>query len=77
MKVAANSRITQAKPKLKEKNAFNSQDSLDSTSLVTRSVEYRTSQRIYSQGDPTTAVLYIQRGSVKLSVVLLDSIWTM
>jgi CRP-like cAMP-binding protein len=69
MKVAANSRITQAKPKLKEKNAFNSQDSLDSTSLVTRSVEYRTSQRIYTQGDRTTAILYIQRGSVKLSVV--------
>jgi CRP/FNR family cyclic AMP-dependent transcriptional regulator len=69
MNVAANSRMAQAKTKPKEKNAFNSQDSLDSTSLVTRSVAYRTSQRIYSQGDPTTAVLYIQRGSVKLSVV--------
>ena len=27
------------------------------------------SQRIYSQGDPATTVLYIQKGSVKLSVV--------
>jgi CRP/FNR family cyclic AMP-dependent transcriptional regulator len=69
MKVAANTRITKTKPKPREKNAFNFQDSLDSTSLVTRIVEYRTSQRIYSQGDPSTAVLYIQRGTVKLSVV--------
>jgi len=69
MKVAANSCITKANPKPKEKNAFNTQSSLDSTSLVTRSVEYQTSEIIYTQGDPTTAVLYIQRGSVKLSVV--------
>ena len=69
MKAAANSRITSAKPRLKEKNAFNVQRSLDSTSLVTRSEEYRTLQRIYSQGDPATTVLYIQRGRVKLSVV--------
>jgi len=32
-------------------------------------VEYRKSQKIYSQGDPTDTVLYIQKGQIKLSVV--------
>jgi CRP-like cAMP-binding protein len=32
-------------------------------------VDYRRSQRIYSQGDPASDVLYIQEGGVKLSVV--------
>jgi CRP-like cAMP-binding protein len=32
-------------------------------------VEYRRSQKIYSQGDPATSVIYIQKGGVKLSVV--------
>jgi CRP-like cAMP-binding protein len=32
-------------------------------------VEYRRSQKIYSQGDPTNNVLYIQKGGIKLSVV--------
>ena len=32
-------------------------------------MEYRRSQKIYSQGDPTNNVLYIQKGGIKLSVV--------
>ena len=32
-------------------------------------MEYRKSQKIYSQGDPTNTVLYIQKGQIKLSVV--------
>jgi CRP-like cAMP-binding protein len=32
-------------------------------------MKYLRSERIYSQGDPATTVLYIQRGGVKLSVV--------
>jgi len=32
-------------------------------------VEYRRSQKIYSQGEPATSVMYIQNGGVKLSVV--------
>ena len=69
MKVAADSRVSKSRPKPKEKNVFNAHSSLDSTRLARRIVEYRPAQRIYSQGDPATTVLYIQRGSVKLSVV--------
>jgi CRP-like cAMP-binding protein len=69
MKVAANSRINKPKIKPKEENAFNAQAFLDSVSITRRIAKYRRSQRIYSQGDPATDVLYIQQGGVKLSVV--------
>ncbi|MFZ0878351.1 MAG: Crp/Fnr family transcriptional regulator [Candidatus Acidiferrales bacterium] len=32
-------------------------------------MQYRRSQKIYSQGDPATSVMYIQKGGVKLSIV--------
>jgi len=32
-------------------------------------VEYRRSEKIYSQGEPATSVMYIQKGGVKISVV--------
>jgi CRP/FNR family transcriptional regulator, cyclic AMP receptor protein len=53
----------------KKKPAFNAQAFLDSAGVARSIVEYRKSQKIYSQGDPTNNVLYIQRGVVKLSVV--------
>jgi len=34
-----------------------------------RPIQYRKSQKIYSQGEPATSVIYIQEGGVKLSVV--------
>ena len=46
-----------------------SQTFLDSAGVARRIVEYRRSQKIYSQGDPTNNVLYIQKGGIKLSVV--------
>jgi CRP/FNR family cyclic AMP-dependent transcriptional regulator len=49
--------------------AFNAQAFLDSAGLARRIVEYRRSQKIYSQGDPTSNVFYIQKGGIKLSVV--------
>jgi len=69
MKVAANSRNNKPKIKRKEENAFNAQAFLDSVGITRRVAKYRISQRIYSQGDPATDVLYIQQGGVKLSVV--------
>ena len=69
MKVAANSRINKPKIKHQEENAFNAQAFLDSVGITRRIAKYRRSQRIYSQGDPATDVLYIQQGGVKLSVV--------
>ena len=37
--------------------------------MARKVVEYRRSEKIYSQGDPATSVIYIQKGGVKLSVV--------
>jgi CRP/FNR family transcriptional regulator, cyclic AMP receptor protein len=48
---------------------FSVQAFLDSAGVARRTVEYRKSQKIYSQGDPTNTVLYIQKGEIKLSVV--------
>jgi|ERR1700730_2795259 len=53
----------------KGKRAFNVQAFLDSAGVARKIVEYRRSQKIYVQGDPATSVMYIQTGTVKLSVV--------
>src|ERR1700674_1350143 len=55
--------------KLKQKLGFDAQTFLDSAGVARKVVEYRKSQKIYSQGDPATNVIYIQKGSVKLTVV--------
>jgi CRP/FNR family cyclic AMP-dependent transcriptional regulator len=59
------------KPKRKstQKLAFDAQAFLDSAGLARRVVEYRRSKKIYSQGESTKNVLYIQKGGIKLSVV--------
>jgi CRP/FNR family cyclic AMP-dependent transcriptional regulator len=69
MKIPANLRNNNSKIKLKEEKAFSAQAFLDSMGISRRIAKYRRSQRIYSQGDPATDVLYIQQGGVKLSVV--------
>jgi CRP-like cAMP-binding protein len=48
---------------------FDVQAFLDSAGVARRVVEYRKSQKIFSQGDPAASVLYIQLGGVKISVV--------
>ncbi len=48
---------------------FNAQTFLDSAGVARKVVEYRRSQKIYSQGDPAANVIYVQEGGVKLSVV--------
>src|ERR1700680_1398571 len=48
---------------------FDAQVFLDSAGVARRIVEYRKSQKIYSQGEPAKNVLYIQEGGIKLSVV--------
>ena len=55
--------------KTKPIDAFNAQAFLDSAGLARRIVEYRKSQKIYSQGELAKSVLYIQKGGIKLSVV--------
>ena len=69
MQAIANSSQIKSKRKSTQKRAFNAQAFLDSAGVARRVVEYRRSQKIYSQGDPTTGVMYIQKGAVTLSVV--------
>src|SRR6266487_2202452 len=69
MQVIANPSNIKSKRKSTQKRAFDTQAFLDSAGVSRRVVEYRRSQKIYSQGDPATSVMYIQKGGVKLSVV--------
>ncbi len=55
--------------KSKKKLGFNAQAFLESSGVARAVMEYRRSQRIYSQGDTASHVMYIQKGGVKLSVV--------
>jgi CRP/FNR family transcriptional regulator, cyclic AMP receptor protein len=58
------------KPKRKpQESAFNAQVFLDSAGIARRIVEYRKSQKIYSQGESAKNILYIQNGGIKLSIV--------
>ena len=52
-----------------KKGEFNAQAFLDSAGVARKVVEYRRSQKVYSQGQPSSSVMYIQKGGVKLSVV--------
>jgi CRP/FNR family cyclic AMP-dependent transcriptional regulator len=58
-----------SKVRSKKNPAFNAQAFLDSAGLARRIVEYRKSEKIYSQGESIKNVLYIQKGGIKLSVV--------
>src|ERR1700719_3629730 len=49
--------------------AFDAQAFLASAGVARRIVEYRKSETVYSQGESTKDVLYIQKGGIKLSVV--------
>src|SRR5882672_8953242 len=55
--------------KSKPNGRFNAQAFLDSAGIAKKIVEYRRTDVIFTQGDPCDHVLYIQKGSVKLSVL--------
>ena len=57
-----------SKVRSKKNPAFNAQAFLDSAGLARRIVEYRKSEKIYTQGESIKDVLYIQKGGIKLSV---------
>jgi CRP-like cAMP-binding protein len=69
MKAIASPRNIKSKAKSRKQLAFDAQAFLDSAGVAGKVVEYRRSQKIYSQGDPATRVIYIQKGGVKLSVI--------
>jgi CRP/FNR family transcriptional regulator, cyclic AMP receptor protein len=53
----------------KSKHAFDAEAFLNSPGVARTLVDYQPAAAIYSQGDPSDTVLYIQHGSVKLSVL--------
>ena len=55
--------------KSKREDAFNPQGYLESAGASRRVAEFRGKQAIFSQGDAAESVLYIQKGSVKFTVV--------
>jgi CRP/FNR family cyclic AMP-dependent transcriptional regulator len=55
--------------KTKKNGVFNAQAFLDSAGVSRTIVEYQKKDTIFSQGDVSKNVMYIQKGSVKLSVV--------
>ena len=48
---------------------FDAQAFLDSAGVARKVKEFRGAEVVYSQGDPATSVMYVQKGGVKLSVV--------
>src|SRR5438045_3779789 len=52
-----------------KKRRFDAKAFLDSSGIAGKAVEYRPAETIFSQGDASDNVLYIQRGRVKLSVL--------
>ena len=69
MRKIANSTSSKSKRKSTQNRVFDVQAFLDSSGISRNVVEYRRSQKIYSQGDPAASVMYLQKGGVKLSVV--------
>jgi CRP/FNR family cyclic AMP-dependent transcriptional regulator len=55
--------------KQKSKRVFNAQEFLDSAGVARKVVKFPKNETIFSQGDHADNVIYIQEGSVKLSVV--------
>src|SRR5438067_1465018 len=54
---------------LKQKRPFDAQAFLDSEGLSRKIGQYHRGAVIFKQGDPCDTVLYIQKGTVKLSVI--------
>ena len=69
MRARASSSNIKPQIKLNRKVSFDAQAFLDSAGVARSVVEYRRSEKIYTQGDPARGVKYIQKGGVKLSVV--------
>src|SRR5271170_5032862 len=56
-------------PKSAKVAGFNAQAFLDSASVTRKVREFKKKEMIFSQGDPSRSVFYIQEGGVRLSVV--------
>jgi len=69
MKAIASSSSPKSKQRRKTKDAFEVQLFLESAGVARRVLQYRKSEKIYTQGDPAESVMYVQSGGIKISVV--------
>ena len=69
MRKSASSGKAKSKINLKQTPAFDVQAFLDSAGVARKVVEFRKKAVIYAQGDVAEHVMYVQQGSVTLSVV--------
>ena len=60
---------TISRTKIKHHQPFDAQAFLDSTGVGRKVVEYASNVAVFTQGDPATSVLYVQKGSIKVTVV--------
>ncbi len=58
--------------KSKKRSGFDAQVFLQSVGASRRVAEFRKKQAIFSQGEPADSIIYVQKGSVKLTVVNED-----
>jgi CRP-like cAMP-binding protein len=58
-----------SKSKSNTKHTFDARVFLASPGVARKVVQYRRSEKIYTQGDPAMSVMYLRQGGVKLSVV--------
>ena len=63
------SKVPRSGMKPKKKGAFDAQVFLESVGASRRVAEFRKKQVIFSQGDTADTVMYVQKGSVKFTVV--------
>ena len=47
-------------------------EAFDWTGIRLHRVEYTPAAKIFAQGDPATSVMYVEKGAVRLNVVLRD-----
>ena len=69
MRTVARSSSIKSNKKLKHKLAFDAHAFLDSAGVARKVTEFKKAESIYAQGDAAKSVMYLQSGSVKLTVV--------
>jgi Cyclic nucleotide-binding domain len=62
-------KVLPSKVKSKKKGAFDAQVFPESVGASRRVAEFRKKQTIFSQGEAANSVIYVQKGSVKFTVV--------
>src|ERR1700677_4978352 len=60
---------TMTKVKKSKPVAFDTQTFLYPTGMARKALEYQRKATIFAQGDPSTHVMYAQKGAVKFSVI--------